>query len=538
MGLSKKNKRKTRKGGHPKSYKLLAKERIDVCHGADCVPQTLYQLGYLTKEVANHLSELALDTGTTEHDVTLFLLDEMYGVQHYFYDASTNDRIMELLKNNNCTIGSYIPYEGAEYSHYVVVCHIMGHIFIVDPQNTTRKIGLDNFFKNDPHARSSLSIVNYIPLSYEEQPPIEITIDDINRIVQEVKERRGGSIGGVVHGVGMKGKVIDYGAKETDMYSLEHIKFENVDHVDLYVLINNTIQKETKDASILYDIIHHDKERKYVVKEFMEPSIVMKARGMTKHAYMMREIDGFSHILPLFKKHNITGIKYRNTTLFGIEIFMKQVGQFYDSKVSRCFVINRKCQETMTMKKVDLLKPNQFIAFVKHILSELADLQQLNLAHGDIKLDNIMKCNEKYELIDWENSRMLNYEYLVKQRYLGLSPMYFKILYGSAWYPAFSTALLKYYQETGGYDTYTSSEYANTVVSHYSDLFSKHSTEEVFEKVKYELDLTAFGFILYGIMIRNPMLKKYDFFIMNLFKMKNARNALHTFSKLNKTRRN
>ena len=114
--------------------------------------------------------------------------------------------------------------------------------------------------------------------------------------------------------------------------------------------------------------------------------------------------------------------------------------------------------------------------------------------------------------------------------------MYFKILYGSAWYPAFSTALLKYYQETGGYDTYTSSKYADAVNSHYSALF-KQSTEEVFQQVKYELDLTAFGFILYGIMSRNPTLKKYNHFIMNLFKMKNASIALHEFSKLNKTRR-
>jgi serine/threonine protein kinase len=343
--------------------------------------------------------------------------------------------------------------------------------------------------------------------------------------------------GGIIHGVGMKGKVMDYGAIESDVDSLENIQFHQVDHIDLYVLKNSTIQKETKDPSILYDIIHHDKEHNYVVKEFMEPSILMKTQGMTKHTYMMREIDGFSHILPLLKKHNIAGIKYRNTVLFGFEIFMKQSGNLYDSTISRCFVINRKCQETMSMKKVDLLKPNQFIAFVKHILSELVELQKLNMAHGDIKLDNIMKCNGKFELIDWENSRKLDYDFLVKQRYLGLSPMYFKILYGSAWYHAFSTALLKYYQETGGYDTYTSSKYADSVNSHYTALFSKHTTEEVFQQVKYELDLTAFGFILYGIMVRNPTLKKYNHFIMNLFKMKNASIALHEFSKLNKTRR-
>jgi hypothetical protein len=343
--------------------------------------------------------------------------------------------------------------------------------------------------------------------------------------------------GGIVHGVGMKGKVMDYGAIEQDLDSLQHIQFQNVDHIDIYVLKNSTIQKETKPPSILYELLHHDTTQHYVVKEFMEPSTMMKLQGMTKHAYMMREITGFSKILPILKKHNIAGIKYKNTILFGFEIFMKHSGSLYTRDESRCFVVNRKCQETMSIRKVDLLKPNQFIAFVKHILIELIDIQKLNLAHGDIKLDNIMKCNGKFELIDWENSRPLEYEFLTKQRYLGLSPLYFKILYGGAWYPAFSAALLKYYQETGGYDTYTSSEYATIVIKHYSELFSKHSTEEVFNLVKYELDLTAFGFILYGMIKRNPSLKKYNFFVMNLFKMKNASTALYEFNKLNKTRK-
>ena len=343
--------------------------------------------------------------------------------------------------------------------------------------------------------------------------------------------------GGIVHGIGMKGKVMDYGTLEKDVDSLEHIQFEHVDHIDLYILNNNTIQKETKDPSILYDIIHHDTSRNYVVKEFMDPSIVQLAQGMTKHVYMMREITGFSHILPILKKHNIAGIKYKNTILFGFEIFMKDVGSLYTSTSSRCFVINRKCQETMSIKKVDFFKPNQFIAFVKHILSELVDIQKYNLAHGDIKLDNIMKCNGKFELIDWENSRLLDYELLTTQRYLGLSPMYFKILYGAAWYPAFSVALLKYYKETGGYDTSTTSKYATMVNEHYTQLFSKGSTENVFNQVKYELDLTAFGFILYGMIQRNPSLKKYNTFVMNLFKMKNASTALQEFNKLNKTRK-
>ena len=124
---------------------------------------------------------------------------------------------------------------------------------------------------------------------------------------------------------------------------------------------------------------------------------------------MLRELEGFKQIIPLLKKHPVAGMKYKNTTLFGFTIFMKEE--------SRCFVINHKCQDTMSMSIVNSFTPKQFTTFVEHILTELVEIQKLNLAHGDIKLDNIMKCSGKYELIDWENSRPLSYSFLKHNRY-------------------------------------------------------------------------------------------------------------------------
>ncbi len=120
---------------------------------------------------------------------------------------------------------------------------------------------------------------------------------------------------------------------------------------------------------------------------------------------------------------------------------------------------------------------------------------------------------------------------------MGLSPLYFKIAYGSAWYPSFKIALLKYYRETGGYDTYTHSQYATTLIEEYTKWFDKYSTEEVLEQVKYSLDLCAFGMILYGIMLRNPNIKKsHNKCIMNVYKMKDAATAFKLFRN-NKTRK-
>jgi len=118
---------------------------------------------------------------------------------------------------------------------------------------------------------------------------------------------------------------------------------------------------------------------------------------------------------------------------------------------------------------------------------------------------------------------------------LGLSPFYFKLLYGVGWYPAFKVVLLnKYYNETGGYDTRTTSQYADHMIDYYTSLF-QHPMEETFEKMKYSLDLCAFGMILYGIMRRNPLIHKHHHFIMNLYKMKNAKVAWNAFT--SKTRK-
>ena len=68
------------------------------------------------------------------------------------------------------------------------------------------------------------------------------------------------------------------------------------------------------------------------------------------------------------------------------------------------------------------------------------------------------------------------------------------------------------------------------MVEEYTKWFDKYSEKEILEQVKYSLDLCAFGMILYGIMLRNPNIKKsHHMFIMNLYKMKDAATALKLF---------
>jgi serine/threonine protein kinase len=330
--------------------------------------------------------------------------------------------------------------------------------------------------------------------------------------------------GGIVHGIGMKGRVFDYGGD--DLESLQQIKVDHIESISIYILHDNKIIEEQLNPEMLDTLIHQDKKKQYVVKEFMNPPLVRKAIGLTKRDYLLREIAGFEHILPLLKKHTIIGMPYQSTTLFGFELFMKDIGMLYDGVETRCFVINKKCKETLTNVNVT---EASFLRLTRDILSELVELKKINIAHGDIKLDNIMKCGKSYELIDWENSRPLDYTFLTKRRFLGLSPIYFKILYGSAWYPSFSVALLKYYREVGGHIVYV-----NQMISYFSELFKSHSTEDVFEMVKYQLDVATFGMLLHGIIVNNPKLEKYKEKVMQFYQL-DAPSALRLFK--SKTRK-
>ncbi len=48
-------------------------------------------------------------------------------------------------------------------------------------------------------------------------------------------------------------------------------------------------------------------------------------------------------------------------------------------------------------------------ALVRDVLESLQVLQIANMAHNDIKLDNVVLCGEKYKLIDWGNATVMKY---------------------------------------------------------------------------------------------------------------------------------
>ena len=325
--------------------------------------------------------------------------------------------------------------------------------------------------------------------------------------------------GGVMHGIGKTGRVMDYGADDKD--SLQQSLFTKVNHIILHVLHKNDIIEIKVPASELHDLIHYDREHRYVVKEFIRMANYKANEPQLK---MINELNGIKQLIPFVKTQHIIGMQYKHLFLVGFEISM--------SADTRYFIINKKCQTVLSEKIVNTTK--QFIQFVMNIL-QLIQIQKINMAHGDIKLGNIMKCDNTYNLIDWGYSRALTYTSI--HNFLGLSPLYYAILYGDDWKKMFLDALTDhYYKSTGGYDTLHTSKYSTNVIQYYETLLKQYTPKELFQSHKYELDLTALGFVLYGILKRNTLPIKYHAFIMNLYKMKSATNALKEFKKLmNKT---
>jgi hypothetical protein len=260
------------------------------------------------------------------------------------------------------------------------------------------------------------------------------------------------------------------------------------------------------------------------------------------------------------KKENLVGMPYHKSILIGFEIQYKAtirqeinngfytllqnnpffgISDFIHEKINkRMFVINRKCQTTMNAKVVRQFSVGTFKKFVTDILQMIIKLNEINVAHGDIKLDNIMLCDSNYRLIDWEQSRKLNYRDLkLDLLKMGSCPVYYMIKFGSSWEYIHTISIPILIKKTGcnDRDSKTSSQYILDGIEYYRDIFEKIPEDAAFEKVKHGLDLYSFGLILYGILQHNPRLQndaKYREFVNQIYRYENPKKALADFQSI------
>ena len=65
----------------------------------------------------------------------------------------------------------------------------------------------------------------------------------------------------------------------------------------------------------------------------------------------------------------------------------------------RFFIFQEKCHKTLDNIK---FTQKEFNKFIKDIYESLLILQKNNFIHNDIKADNVIYCDNKYKLIDWD----------------------------------------------------------------------------------------------------------------------------------------
>jgi len=368
--------------------------------------------------------------------------------------------------------------------------------------------------------------------------------------------------GGRKFGTGFKGSVIDLcNYKKHDVFNLcKQLKNNEIDNISIYVKKEKKqIEKftlETKEQiNKFIDFIKSPISKNYVAKEFYNYKI--------KDNDFHNEIQSYEKISNIItEKENLIGIPYDSQILIGFEIQYKETipqiitnelysllqnSQFYGisdyihEKINkRLFIINRKCKKILNAKYVNTISVGTFKKLVIEILDMIIKLNEINIAHGDIKLDNIMICNNKFCLIDWEQSRKLDYYDLKISLSMGSCPVYYIIKFGYLWETIHTIAIPFIINVTNcnDRDSKTRSQYIFNGLEYYKQIFQSNPHDVAFEKVKHSLDLYSFGLILYGILEHNENIQNdskyhgYQEFVNKIYKYENPREALIDFQSI------
>jgi serine/threonine protein kinase len=128
-----------------------------------------------------------------------------------------------------------------------------------------------------------------------------------------------------------------------------------------------------------------------LVKKFLNSNIIS---GNMKDNFH-NELNGYKKMIKIFGKNVL---KYTTIKQGFIYKGMKIYGLIYENFY---WVFLEKCQKTINDVK---FTQKTFDKFTKMIMNVLKILEKNNYLHNDIKPSNIIECNGKFKLIDWEMS--------------------------------------------------------------------------------------------------------------------------------------
>jgi serine/threonine protein kinase len=325
----------------------------------------------------------------------------------------------------------------------------------------------------------------------------------------------------------------------------KQLESKDIETIIIYVSQKNRFQvpitlQKSEEITAFIDFLSSSNTQNYVAKEFYN--------YFTREVNFHDEINSYEPISKvLTRENNIVGMPYRNTMLIGFEVKYKtNFLHMWDDK--KYYVINRRCDQTMSSKIVRHFSVKTFETFIENILEIIVKINDINIAHRDIKLDNIMLCGNKggnkggnkYRLIDWEMGRKLNYKTITSNFTMGSCPAYYILSFGAMWETAYLKMIPHIIDLTGANDanSNSTSQYLLDGVEYYKKIFEEErSQERAFNKVKNGLDLFSFGAVLYGILQHNTEVKSskkyedYVNFVNDMYK-ETPRNAVKQFRKI------
>jgi serine/threonine protein kinase len=325
-----------------------------------------------------------------------------------------------------------------------------------------------------------------------------------------VRQQRGGAI----LGEGAKG--ITYNLCKDDKLSF----CDDLDRMNIRKITLFTIDgvETISDPDTIQSFVSFLRTKKDNVAKIMKPTGIFIS---TTRKEFDNEIRENKHIIKLYGKH-----VEKYLTIAPIKGFKKYniFGAMFEGTSTTYAVFGSKCNN-----KYEIVLPG----FLIELLESIIILQENEYEHSDIKLDNIVKCSDRYKLIDWGTAAIMNRKNKPRSL-LTTSPL--------RWYcydwtlPSSGCIFLMHWKARNVLkDTSNSTLFKEITkqIEHefYEVLKQGLSRDALYEKYKYSFDLFMLGMtIVYGIYDKPQYHKQYMPVIHYLTSIadppKNAKEAL------------
>jgi serine/threonine protein kinase len=306
--------------------------------------------------------------------------------------------------------------------------------------------------------------------------------------------------GGVFLGEGAQGKAYTVSSEiEKDFETIYHLlkkEISSIQSIELHAKIENS-EGIIKDKDDIVDFVNYLGN----VKGFIGKIFKYKYFEDSKKIFE-KELDEIRNVMKYYGKHNkefttLIPLKYKHLEFIGITVNYKRSSQF--------IVFNKKCDNKF---KVDILQ------LVEDLLESLVVLQESKIIHNDIKLDNIVRCDGKYKLIDWGNIMDMDFKKPMKGSFMTGSPVKFHLLEYSQY---FIKQAIYYRTQTKEKEVFKSEIFNKVykqIVENFDNVMkeiSKMSKNEIIKKYTKSFDIYAVGItMVHSIIINKESYEKYE----------------------------